>query len=148
MERKGDHALLAGEVDADHAVVPRDLSGLELLEGLGTAMGLVVSLNSLIGDPDGAEAGGLGGHHIDSVTEVNRELLDARAGELKDLILDETALECGLDKGYGHIMRADTMLRFAFKPHKNDLGSVDVPSVMEKLLDKLTATFADTHAAQ
>ncbi len=45
-------------------------------------------------------------------------------------------------------MRADALLRLAFEPNQNNLRGVDVPSVVEELLDKLTATFSDTHAAE
>ena len=108
----------------------------------------VILLNLLVGNPDRAEAGGLGGHHVDSVTEVGREGSHARAGELKHLVLHETVLEHGLDEGDGHVVRADTLLRLAFEPNQHNLRSVDVPSVVEELLHKLTATFAHTHAAE
>ena len=111
-------------------------------------MSLVMLLDSLVSNPDRAEAGGLGGHHIDSVTEVNRKFLDARTGELKHLVLHETALESRLDKGDGDIVRANSMLGLALKPNEDYFRSVDVPSVVEELLDKLTTTLADTHAAQ
>ena len=108
----------------------------------------VILLNLLVGNPDRAEAGGLGGHHVDSVTEVGRKGGHARACELKHLVLHETVLEHGLDEGDGHVVRADTLLRLAFEPNQNNLRSVDVPSVVEELLHKLTATFAHTHAAE
>ena len=148
VERKGDHGLLLGEVDADHRVVVGDLTRLEFLVGLRTLVHPVVLLNLLVGNPDRAETGGLGGHHVDSVTEVGRKESHARAGELKHLVLHETVLEHGLDEGDGHIMRADSLLRLAFEPNQHNLRSVDVPSVVEELLHKLAAAFADTHAAE
>ncbi len=148
VERKGDHALLGGQVDADHAVVVRDLAGLQFLIRLGTLVEFEVLLDRLVGDPDGAEAGGLGGHHVDAVAEVDREFLDAGAGKLEDLVLHETALEHGLHQGDGDIVRAHAVARLALQPHENDLGSVDVPGVLEELLHQLATAFADTHVAQ
>ena len=148
VEREGDHALLGAQVDADHAVVVRDLAGLELLVGLGTLVDVEVFLDLLVGDPDGAEAGGLGGHHVDAVAEVDREVLDAGAGELEHLVLDETALEGGLHQGDGDIVRAHAVARLAFQPHEDDLGGVDVPGVAEELLHELAAAFAHAHVTQ
>ena len=73
-------------------------------------MDLVIFLDFVISDPDGAETGGLSGHHVDSVTEVDREFLDTGASELKNLILDETALKYFFDKRDGHIVRSNSVL--------------------------------------
>ena len=148
MEREGDHALLLGQVDADHAVVVRDLAGLEFLVSFRTLVDVEVLLDLLVGDPDGAEAGGLGGHHVDTVTEVDGQVLDAGAGELEHLVLHETALEGGLHQGDGDIVRAHAMARLAFQPHEDDLGGVDVPGVAEELLHELAAAFAHAHVTQ
>ncbi len=73
VERKGDHRLLLREVDPDHRIVVGDLARLEFLVGIRTLVHVVVLLDLFIRDPDGTQAGGFGGHHVDSVTEVDRE---------------------------------------------------------------------------
>ena len=52
MERKGDHALLLAKVDADHAVIVSNLSGLQLFVSLGTLVHLEVLLYLCVGNPD------------------------------------------------------------------------------------------------
>ena len=43
--------------------------------------------------PDRGQTGGLGGHHINAVSEISRHTAHAGADELHDLILDIAALE-------------------------------------------------------
>ncbi len=148
MERKSDHALLSGEVDLDHAVVVCDLAGLEFFVGVGAAVHLVVFLDFLVGDPDGAEAGGLGCHHVDSVTEVGGQLGHSGACELEDLVLDEAALEDGLHERDRDIMRTYTMARLALKPYEDHFRGIDVPRIAEKLLNELAAAFANSHVSE
>ena len=148
MERQGDHRLLLAEVDADHAVVVCHLAGTQFFVVLGAVVDFVVVADFVVGDPDGAEAGGLGGHDVDAVTEVDGEFLDAGAGELEHLVLDEAVVEDGLYQGDGHVVGADALAGLAFEPYEHNLGGVDVPGVAEQLLDELAAAFAYAHVAQ
>ena len=148
MERKGYHALLARKVDADDGVVPCRAAGREFSVSLGAAVHPEILLYLLIRNPDGTEAGGLGRHHVDSVAEVNGKVLDAGTGEFEHLVLDESALENGLDKGYGHVVGTDSPARAALKPDEDDLGGIDVPGIAEQLLYELAAAFAHAHASE
>ena len=71
MEGKGDHGLHLREIDVDHGVVVSYVGGSQLLVVLGTAMNLEMLSGNLVSEPDGGQAGGLGGHNVDTVTEVN-----------------------------------------------------------------------------
>ncbi len=146
--RKGYHGLLAGEVHGYHRIVICHCTGPELLVSLRTVMHLEVLFYLLIGDPNGAEAGGFGGHDIDAVTEVYGQFLYAGTCELKHLVLYETAFEGSLDKGDSHIMRADAPLGLTLEPYQHHLGCLDVPGVLQELLHEFTAAFAHAHVAK
>ena len=111
-------------------------------------MHLEVLLHLFVGNPDGGQASGLGGHDIDTVTEVDGQAGNAGAGELQYLVLHKTALEHGLHEGDGHVVRANTTLGLTLQPYQHYLGGIDVPGVFEELLHQLTTTFADTHVTQ
>ena len=98
--------------------------------------------------PDGGEAGRFGRHHVDTVSEVNRQVLHARACKLEHLVLDKSVLKYGLDERYGHVVRTDALARRAFQPHEHHLGRVDVPGVAQELLGQFAAAFAHAHVAE
>ncbi len=107
-----------------------------------------MTLNNLIGLPDGGEAGCLRCHNIDTVTEVNRQVLNTGADELQHLILNITGCEGFLYEGKRHIVRADTLSGSAGQIYKNNLGHIQIPGVFKKLLNKLRTALADTHSTQ
>ena len=145
---QGDHTLLSAQVDLDHAVIVSHLTRLENAEVLGTLVNLVVVLNLVIGNPDRAQAGGLGGHDVDTVTEVDGQVLHARASELEHLVLYKAALEGSLNERDSNIVGTYTLLGCAFQPYQDNLGSVDVPSVAQQLLHELATTFANAHVTE
>ena len=51
-----------------------------------------VALGLLVGHPDGRPAGGLGGHDVDGVAELDGQICHAGADELHDLVLDVAVL--------------------------------------------------------
>ena len=148
VERQSYHGLLCGQVYLYDSVVISYVAGLQFLEVLGAAVYVVVVLDLIVRNPDGAEASGLGSHDVDAIAEVNGKVLHAGAGELKHLVLHETALEYGLDQRDSHVMRTYALAGSAFQPYKDDLGSIDIPGIGEELLDKLAATFTHTHCAE
>ena len=82
VEGQGRHGLHLGEVDGDHAVVVSALLGVERLVFLPPAMDGQVFLHRTVGLPDGGQAGGLRGHHVDADAVVHGQVFDARPGEL------------------------------------------------------------------
>ena len=71
VERQGDHGLHRGEIDLDVLVVPGIFAGVEGKVITGALVGLIEALRHLIRLPDGGEAGGLRGHHVDAVAIVD-----------------------------------------------------------------------------
>ncbi len=111
-------------------------------------MSVIVLLHFLVCNPDRAEAGGFGGHDVDSVAEVDGEVLHTGAGEFKHFVFDETVVEDSLHERDGHVVRADAFAGLAFQPNENHFRGVDVPCVFEKLLYKLAAAFAYAHGSE
>ena len=148
VERQRDHSLLLRQVDADHHVVVGHVARLQLAVVVGALVYVVVVLHLVVGHPDAAQAGGLGGHDVDAVTEVDGQLLDAGAGKLEHLVLHHTALEGGLHKRDGHVVRTHTLLGLALEPYEHHLGCVDVPGVAQQLLHQFAAAFAHAHVAE
>ncbi len=148
VEGEGYHGLLLAQVNFDYAVVVSHVAGTEFAVVFGTVVYLVVVLDLVVGHPDGAEAGCLGGHDVDAVAEVDGEVLDAGACEFEHFVLDETVVEHGLNERDGHVVGADALLGSAFEPYEDNLGSVDVPGVAQELLHEFAAAFAHTHVAE
>ena len=145
---QSDHTLLSAQVDLDHAVIVSHLTGLEHLEVLGTFVNLIVVLNFVISNPDRAQASGLGGHDVDTVTEVDGQVLHARASKLEHLVLNKAALEGSLYQRDSNIVGTYTLAGSTFQPYQDNLGSIDVPSVAQQLLNELTTAFADAHVTE
>ena len=103
----GDGALHRGEIHIDAAVIVSDLGGIELLVGLGSAVGDKVALGLLVRDPDGGPAGGLGGHDINGVAVLDGEVCNAGADKLHGLVLHVAILINRADDGEGHVLGAD-----------------------------------------
>ena len=148
VERQCNHRLLLREVDLDHCVVVSDLAGLQFLVALGALVDFVVMLHFVIGHPNRAQTGRLSRHNVNTVTEVDGQVLHARTSEFEHLVLHETALERSLHERNGHVVRADTLLRSTFEPNEYHFGSVDVPSVLQQLFYEFTTAFADAHVTE
>ena len=71
VERQGRHRLHAVKVNGDHAVVVRAVLRVQGGEGLRTAMEGQIVRHGAVRLPDGAEAGGLRGHHVDADAVVH-----------------------------------------------------------------------------
>ena len=111
---QSDHTLLSVQVDLDHAVIVSHLTGLQHLEVFGTFVQFVVVLNLVISYPDRAQASGLGGHDVDTVTEVDRQVLHAGASELEHFVLYKAALEGSLYQRDSNVVGTYTLLGCAF----------------------------------
>ena len=70
MERKRDHGLYAAKVHIDAAVVVSDIRGTQLFIIFRSSMGSQVFLSVIISAPDRSQAGGLGGHNVDTVAII------------------------------------------------------------------------------
>ena len=82
VEGQGDHGLHLAQINGDHPVVVSRVSRMQGRIVIFTLMRSVETSGFLVSFPDGGKAGGLGGHHVDTVAEVDRQLLDAGAYEL------------------------------------------------------------------
>ncbi len=148
MERKSDHSLLFVKVYTDHAIIICHLARTQFTVVLRTLVYVVVMLDLFVCNPYGAEASCLGGHDVDAIAEIDRQVLHAGACKLKHFVFYKAAVEHSLYQRYGHIVRAYTLARASFKPHQDHFRSLDVPGIVKKLFNKLSATFADTHVSE
>ena len=148
MERQRDHGLDVRQIDLDAAVVVGNIGGLELAVVVAAAMHGQKRVRILVGGPDARQAGGLGGHDVDTVAVVGRHTRDAGAHKLHDLVLDVALGKDGADNGERHVVRADAGTRGARKVDGNDAGIGDIVGVAQQLLCQLATTLAHSHGAQ
>ena len=92
VEGEGGHGLHLRQVDGDQAVIVRPLLGMEGLIGLRPPWMARYSSTAPSVSPDGGEAGGLGGHHVDADAVVHGQVLDAGAHELRTLFFTKPFL--------------------------------------------------------
>ena len=148
VERQSDHRLLRREVNANHHIVVSYVARLQFLEVLRTLVYVVMVLHLFVCNPDRAQASGLGSHDVDTVTEVDRQLFNARTCELEHLVLHSAALECSLNERDSHVVRTYALLGLALEPYEHHFRCVDVPCVLEQLLHELAAAFANAHVTE
>ena len=148
MEGQGDHGLHPGQVDGDHLVVICVLAGMQGLIILGPLVGLIEAPGDLVGLPDGGKTGGLGGHHVDAVAEVDGQALDTGACELQHAVVDKAAFKGGLHQGNGHVVGADALPGRTGEVYQHHLGHGGIPGVLQQLLGQLRAALAHGHGAQ
>ena len=147
VEGEGDHGFHGREINVDHGVVVSAVLGSQLCVVLGATVGLVVLAGDLVGDPDRGETGGLGGHDVDAVAEVDGKTCNAGTYELQNLVLDESAGEGRAHQRQRHVVRADAALGGAVQIDHDHLWAVDVVSILQELLDQLGTALTDTHGA-
>ena len=147
VEGEGGHGLHLRQVDGDQAVIVRPLLGMEGLIGLRPAVDGQVLLHRPVGLPDGGEAGGLGGHHVDADAVVHGQVLDAGAHEFQDLILHKAVLVDLTAQGDGHVVGAHALGGLPGEVDHHHFRGGDVIGVFQQLLDDLRAAFAHAHGA-
>ena len=143
-----DGGLDGVEVDVDAAVVVSHIGRSQLLVSLGTAMDHEVALGLLVGHPDGRPAGGLGGHDVDGVAELDGQICHAGADELHDLVLDVAVLVDSAADAQGHVVGADACAGLAGQIDGDDLRTGEVIGAAHQLLCQLAAALADSHGTQ
>ena len=148
VEGQGDHRLHLVQLNGNVLVIPGNLSRVQGLIVPGAAMGTEEALRHLVRLPDGGEAGGLGGHHINAVAVVNGQVPDARAAELQHAVIYKPRLKGGLHQGDGHIVGAHALFGHSGEIHQHHLGHGHIPGVFQQLLGKLRAALAHGHGAQ
>ena len=120
---------------------------MEGLIGLGPAVDGQVLLHRAVGFPDGGQAGGFGGHHVDADAVVHGQARDAGAGELQDLVLHKAVFIHGAAEGDGHVVGAHPLGGGTGEVDQHHLGGGDVIGVFQQLLDDLRAALAHPHGA-
>ena len=97
--------------------------------------------------PDGAETRSFCSHYINTDAEIHREILDAGARKLKDLIFDKAVFIRCAAKRDGYIVRPHAMGHLARQPDEHNLRLCNIICVLQQLLDKLGAALANAHRA-
>ena len=147
MERQRNHRLDLGQIHLDGRVVISALLHGKLTVGLGSSVGCQRAFHRLVRLPDGGQAAGLRGHHIDAVAVVHGQTAHAIAEEFHNAVFDRALLKRRADDGKGHILRADTGSGSAGQIDGDHAGIGDVIGLAEKLLDQFRAALADSHGA-
>ena len=122
MEGQGNHGLYLVQLNVNHPVVPGHIAGFQGLVVLGPLMGFIEAFRDLVGLPDGGQAGGLSGHHVDAVAEVDGQAADARAHKLQHPVVHKAGGKGSLDEGQGHVLGADAVAGLAGEVHQHHLG--------------------------
>ena len=147
MEGKRRHGLEFREVDFDAAVIIRTLFDAQRAVSVRPAVDGEIFFDLLVRLPDGAQTCRLGRHHVNADAEIHREILDAGARELKDLIFDVAVFIRRTAKRDGYIVRPHAMGHFARQPDEHDLRLCNIICVLQQLLDKLGSAFSNAHRA-
>ena len=142
VHRHGDGAFHRGKVHIDAAVVVCDLCRVQLLIGFGPAVDGEIAFGLVVGDPDGAPAGGFGGHDVDGVAVLDGEAGNARADEFHGLVLHIAVFVHRADDGERHVLRADAGPGRAGQINGDHAGIRKVVGAFEKLFCQLAAAFA------
>ena len=148
VERQSGHGLHAVKINGDHAVVVRAVLRVQGGECLAASMEGQIVRHGAVRLPDGAEAGGLRGHHVDADAVVHGQVGHGGAGKFQHLILHEAVFVHRAAQGDGHVVGADAAGRLAGEPHQNDLRRGDVVGVFQQLLDDLRAALPHAHGTQ
>ena len=148
VEGQGDHGLHPAQINGDHPVVVSRVSRMQRRVVLLTLMRGIEASGFLVSLPDGGKTGGLGGHHVNAVAEVDGQLLDAGAYELQHLVVDKAAFKCGFHQRDGHVVGADAPAGLAGQIYHHHFRHGSVPGVLQQLLGQLRAAFAHGHGAQ
>ena len=148
MEGQGHHGLDGGQVHADAAVEAGGLVVTQLGVIVGAAVHGQVIAHLVVRGPDGGQAGGLGGHDVDTAAVFHGKARHAGTGEFHDPVLDEAVLEHRADKGDGDVLRAHAGTGSVLQPDQNHFGTGHVIGLAQQLLDQLGAAFAHGHGAQ
>ncbi len=143
-----DGALYGGQVNVDTAVIVSNVSRLDFLVGFGTAMDGEILFCLFVRDPDGRPAGGLGGHHVDGVAVLHRQVGDTRTDKFHNLILNVAAFVDRADDGKSHILRANAGTGRTGQVNGDHTGTGKVIGTAYQLLCQLAAALAYSHGAQ
>ena len=122
--------------------------GLQFLVFFGSLVCFVVLLDYLVGRPDRGEAGGLGGHNVDAVSEIDGKVLNTVANEFKHLVLYKARLEYCTDKLECNVLRSNAGTGCACKIYCDNLGTRNVVGLAKELLNKLRTALTDCHSTK
>ena len=111
-------------------------------------MNLVELLDFLIRHPDGGQAGGLRGHHVNADTEISAQGRNAGTHELHYLVFHIAVFEDRADDGQRHVLRAHALHRFAGKINTYHAGHFNVIGLVQKLLYQLRSALSHGHGSQ
>ena len=143
-----DGGLHGGQVHIYAAVVVGHIGGGKLLIRLRAAVESKVVLHLFVGGPDGGPTGGLGGHHVNAVAELHRQVFDARSHKLHHLVFYIAALVHLTDDAQGHVLGTDPIFGLASEIDGDDLRIGNVVGAAYQLLGQLAAALAHSHGAQ
>ena len=147
VEGQGDHGLHLVQLHHDGPVVPGPLAGRQLAVAVSPAKEGKGGFGLLVRLPDGGQAGGLSGHHVDARPVVHGQAGHAGTEEFHDGVLHRAGFEGGPHQGQGHVLGA--------YPGPGSPGEVDghhrrigdVVGLPEQLPGQFRAALTDGHTA-
>ena len=148
MIRHRDHRLHRSQIQLDAAVVPRGISRLQRPVRLRSFVDPEVFLRLLVRRPDGTEAGGLSGHHVDPDPVVHRKAVDARSDKFHHLVLHISVPEDLADDRERDVLRPDALPDAAGEINRDHPGPANVIGPVQQLLHQLRTALAHRHRAQ
>ena len=128
VEGQGDHGADLVQLHLNESVIVGPIGGGLGLERLSPAQYGQVCLQGMIGGPDGGQAGGLGGHHVDAGAVVHGQVGYAGAEKFHHRVLDHSVFKGGADELQRHVLGAHTGDGRAGEVDGDDLRVRDVIS--------------------
>ena len=147
VEGQGDHGLHLVQLHGDHPVVIRALRRGHLPVAVPPAQQGEGGFGVRVGLPDGGQAGGLGGHHVDAGAVVHGEGCHAGAEELQYGIFHRAGFKGGPHQGQSHVLGPHSRPGRAGEVDGDDVGVGDVVGLAQQLPGQLRAALADGHTA-
>ena len=130
------------------AIIVCDIGRFQALVGLRTTVLRQETVRVGVGTPDGTQAGGFRGHHVDAVAIISVHGGDARPDEFHHFVFHIPFLEDCADDCQRDVVRADARLRFACQINRDDARISHVIGVVKQLFNQFASAFADGHRPQ
>ncbi len=147
MEGQGNHTFHRGKIYGQNAVIISALLGVHGVIIFAAAMDGQRFLHHVVRLPDGAEAGGFGGHYVDAAAVVHGKGGNAGAEELHHGVFYGASCKCLFDDAQCNVLGANAGTRCAGEINANHLGQVNVVGSAQQLLDQLRSALTDCHGA-
>ncbi len=147
VEGKGDHGLDGRQIHIHRPVIFCQRGGGKIGKIIRSAYGIKISLGFIVGDPDGGQASGFRGHHIDADPKFHGQIFNTISHEFHDAVFYKPVGKHMSDDGQCYVLGTHAMTGRAREANANNIGRRDVIGTVQQLFDQFGAAFAHGHGA-